>query len=91
MSEDAGFAIAAGRDVVTNPTQLRNLYLAGQFKGEQLIEMIEQMQFGLMILRALFYPPPVLQAIDRSYEHRESVHMNGFDYLILYPKGDPET
>ncbi len=89
MSEDAGFAIAAGRDVVTNPTQLRNLHRAGRFEGTQLIEMIEQKQFGLMILRALFYPPPVLEAIGRFYDQRETIHMNGFDYLILYPKGDP--
>ena len=86
LSEEAGFTMAAGRDVVTNPTQLRNLHLAGQFKGEQLIEMIEQQEFGLVILRALFYPPPVLEALDQFYEHQESVRMNDFDYLILRPK-----
>ena len=86
LSEEAGFTMAAGRDVVTNPTQLRNLDLAGHFKGEQLIAMIERQEFGLVILRALFYPPAVLEAIDRFYIQRESIHMNGFDYLILYPR-----
>ena len=86
LSEEAGFTMAAGRDVVTNPTQLRNLHLAGQFKGDQLIMMIEEQQFGLVILRALFYPPPVLEALDRFYMHDESVRMNDFDYLILRPK-----
>ena len=86
LSEEAGFTMAAGHEVVTNPTQLRNLHLAGHFEGDQLIGMIEGQQFGLVILRALFYPPPVLEALDRHYEHQESVRMNDFDYLILRPK-----
>ena len=87
LSEEAGFTIAAGRDVVTNPTQLRNLHLAGLFEGRQLIEMIERGEFGIVILRAQFYPPPVLEAIAGRYEQTETIHMNGFDYLILHPKG----
>lgn len=86
LSEEAGFTIAAGRDVVTNPTQLRNLDLAGHFEGKQLIAMIDRQEFGLVILRALFYPPATLEAIDRAYLHRDTIHMNGFDYLILYPR-----
>ena len=53
LSEEAGFTMAAGRDVVTNPTQLRNLDLAGRFVGDQLVAMIERQEFGLVILRAL--------------------------------------
>lgn len=86
LSEEAGFTLAAERDVVTNPTQLRNLDRAGLFQGDQLLTMIEQGEFGLIILRAQFYPPSVLEAMGRRYEHRETIHMNGFDYLILYPK-----
>ncbi|MCY3833561.1 MAG: hypothetical protein OXG85_11130 [Chloroflexi bacterium] len=86
LSEEAGFTLAAGRDVVTNPTQLRNLERAGLFKGEQLLAMIERQEFGLIVLRALFYPPSVLGAIGRRYEHTQTIHMNGFDYIILYPK-----
>ena len=87
LSEEAGFTIAAGRDVVSNPTQLRNLHLAGRFDGEQLIDMIERREFGIIILRAQFYPPPTLAAIGRHYEHAHTIHMNGFDYRILYPIG----
>ena len=78
--------MAAGRDVVTNPTQLRNLDLAGRYSGEPLVTMIDRQEFALVILRALFYPPAVLEAIDRAYLHRDTIHMNGFDYLILYPR-----
>ena len=90
LSEDAGFAFGSGRDIVSNPTQLRNLYLAGLFKGDQLIEMIEARQFGLVILRAQFYPPPVLEAIARAYEHWQTMRMNRFDYLILRPKSSSD-
>ncbi len=86
LSEEAGFAMAAERDVVTNPAQLRNLYLAGLFDGSQLVGMIERGEFGIIILRAQFYPPPVLTAIGRHYEQTETIHMNGFDYIILHPK-----
>ncbi len=90
LSEEAGFTLAAGRAVITNPTQLRNLHLAGEFEGAQLIEMIARQEFGLVILRAQFYPPPVLAAISQAYAHRETIHMNGFDYAILYPKASSE-
>ncbi len=86
LSEEAGFALAAQRDVVTNPAQLRNLHLAGRFDGGQLVSMIERGEFGIVVLRAQFYPPPVLAAIARSYEQTQSIHMNGFDYMILHPR-----
>ena len=88
LSEEAGFVIAAGREVITNPTQLRNLHLAGAFDGARLINMIDGREFGLIILRAQFYPPPALEAIGRAYEHWQSIRMNDFDYLILRPKTD---
>jgi len=91
MSEEAGFMFVAGRDVVTNPTQLRNLYLAGLFDGSQLVEMIENKEFGLIILRAQFYPTPVLEAIGQHYEITDVIQMNGFDYHIRQPIQSSET
>jgi len=85
MSEEAGFTFVADRDVVTNPTQLRNLYLAGLYDGSQLIDMIENQEFGLIILRAQFYPTPVLEAIGQHYEIAEVITMNGFNYQIRQP------
>lgn len=86
LSEDAGFSIVAGRDVVTNPTQLRNLYLAGHFAGDELARMIEYQEFGLIILRAQFFPPHILEAMGQAYVHSETIFMNGFDYLLLSPR-----
>jgi hypothetical protein len=85
MSEEAGFTFVANRDVITNPTQLRNLYLAGLYDGSQLISMIENEAFGLIILRAQFYPTPVLEAIGQHYEITDVIQMNGFDYHIRRP------
>ena len=85
LSEEAGFVLQAGREVITNPTQLLNLDKKGLYDGSALIEMIERQAFGLVILRAQFYPERVLQAIGRAYRHTDTVRMNGFNYLILRP------
>ena len=88
LSEEAGFNLLAGKDVVTNPTQLLNLADNGLFSGEALIGMIRNQEFGLMVLRAQFYPPDVQRAYGAAYEQVETIPMNGFDYLILRPKTD---
>jgi hypothetical protein len=85
LSEEAGFNLLAGKDVVTNPTQLLNLANNGTFDGSALIEMIEQQAFGLVILRASFYPEAVMEAIHSTYEAAETIAMNGFEYVIMRP------
>lgn len=85
ISEDAAFSIVAGQEVITNPTQLRNLYLAGAWEGAELLRMIENRQFALIILRASFFPTPVLQAIQENYSPTEVITMNGFDYVFWSP------
>lgn len=86
ISEDAGFTLMAGRSVITNPTQLLNLEKKGLYKGTELVKMIDEKAFGLIILRAQFYPDVVLQAISRAYTQTDTIVMNGFSYLILAPK-----
>ena len=85
MSEEAGFSLVAGREVISNPTQLLNVWKAGLWDDSALVDMIENREFGLIILRAQFYPTPVLEAIGQYYTRREVIHMNGFDYLLLSP------
>lgn len=86
LSEEAAFNLLAGKEVITNPTQLLNLWLNDMFDSTELVGMIEDQEFGLVIMRAQFYPTDVLQAIARSYEHEETIPMNGFDYLLFVPK-----
>lgn len=83
LSEEAGFSLHAGADVVTNPTQLLNLYNNQMLDYEQLIGMIENEQFSAVIFRAQFYPTPVLQAIGQHYEAVETIEMNNFVYCVL--------
>jgi hypothetical protein len=86
LSEEAGFSLRADLEVITNPTQLLNLYNVGQFQGQELLRMIEERAFGLVILRAQFYPTPVLVALTTHYEQVETIAMNGFDYRLLEPR-----
>ena len=86
LSEDASFALLAGKDVVTNPTQLLNLANNGLYRGEALLQMLQDRAFGLIILRAGFFPGSILQAIGENYEPDQVISMNGFDYRLYRPK-----
>ncbi|HLA45175.1 MAG TPA: hypothetical protein VJZ27_17140 [Aggregatilineales bacterium] len=86
MSEEAGFSLQAGREVISNPTQLKNLYDNGDFDAASLVEMIENQGFGMVIFRARFYPEPVLAAVDNAYFPKEVIPMNGFNYELWYPE-----
>ena len=88
FSEEAGFNFYAGRDVITNPTQLLNLYNNGQVDLSEMLAMLERQEFDTVIFRAQFYPPPVLEVIGKNYETSQLVEMNGFVYCILTPRDD---
>jgi hypothetical protein len=86
-SEEALFTVWADQEqVVTNPTQLYNLWNLSKLDVTQMVEAIYARQFGLVIFRAQFYPPPVLEAIGQNYDVVEHVPMNGFVYALLRPK-----
>jgi hypothetical protein len=86
FSEDAGFNFQAGRDIVTNPTQLLNLYNNNQVDLTEMLAMLNNQAFDTIILRAQFYPPPVLDAIGQNYQTTDLVQMNGFVYCIMRPR-----
>jgi len=50
--------------------------------------MIRDEAFGLIILRAQFYPPSVLATIGQHYGLVEHIPMNGFNYIIMKPLGE---
>jgi hypothetical protein len=86
FSEDAGFNLYLGRDVVTNPTQLLNLYNNNAVDLTEMVTMLNQQAFDTVVLRAQFYPPPVLDAIGQQYETTDLVEMNGFVYCVMRPR-----
>ncbi len=85
LSEEAGFSLQAGEEVITNPTQLLNLNKNGLYDGGELVAMIEAQAFEFLLLRAQFYPPHVLEAMGRAYTHAEEIRLNGFNYIIMRP------
>ncbi|MCA9991390.1 MAG: hypothetical protein KDE29_10340, partial [Anaerolineales bacterium] len=86
FSEEAGFNLYTGRDVVTNPTQLLNLYNNNQVDLTEMLAMLNTQAFDTIVLRAQFYPPPILDAIGQNYQTTDLVQMNGFVYCIMRPK-----
>jgi hypothetical protein len=86
FAEDAGFNLYLGRDVVTNPTQLLNLYQNNAVDLTEMLAMLDAQSFDTVVLRAQFYPPPVLDMIGQRYETTDLVQMNGFVYCIMRPR-----
>lgn len=86
FSEEAMFSLLAGQPVATNPTQLLNLYNNGLLDTTEIIERINRQEFGLVVFRAQFYPPPILEAIGQNYRPIEHICMNGFHYHLLRPR-----
>jgi len=86
FSEDAGFNFFLGRDVVTNPTQLLNLYNNNAVDLTEMLAMLDEQAFDTIVLRAQFYPGPVLDVIGQRYETTDLVQMNGFVYCIMRPR-----
>jgi hypothetical protein len=86
FSEEAGFNLYTGRDVVTNPTQLLNLYQANAVDLTEMLAMLDHQAFDTVIFRAQFYPPPVLDVIGQRYETRHLIQMNGFVYCVMRPR-----
>jgi len=85
FSEEAMFSLLVGEPVVTNPTQLLNLYNNDLLDTTEIVERINRQEFGVVIFRAQFYPQPVLNAIGQNYQPVEALCMNGFYYHILWP------
>jgi 4-amino-4-deoxy-L-arabinose transferase-like glycosyltransferase len=90
MSEEAAFSLHADQDVITNPTQLKNLYENDMYDPANLIAAIQAHDFGVIVFRAQFYPPPVLEAVYEAYYPSETIVMNGFNYEIWRP-GPPQN
>ena len=85
FSEEAMFSLLADEPVVTNPTQLLNLYKNDLLDTKDIVDRINRQEFGVVIFRAQFYPQPVLDAIGQNYQPVEHLCMNGFYYHILWP------
>ncbi len=86
FSEEAGFNLQVNRAVITNPTQLLNLYNNNQVDLSEMLEMLDKQLFDTIVFRAQFYPPPVLEIIGKHYRTTDLIEMNGFVYCVLKPR-----
>lgn len=86
LSEEAGFPLAVGQPVIGNPFPLLMLYRSGHYDPSEFVRQIDAQAFGLVVLRAQFYPDPILQAIGRAYQPMSEIRMNGFTYRLLGPR-----
>jgi len=86
ITEEAAFSLLAGKEQVGNPTQLLNLAKNNLLDDDPLIAMIDQHAFDVIVLKAQFYPLPVLQAIGQNYQTVDSIVMNNFSYTVLKPR-----
>ena len=84
-SEEAMLTLWAGKDVVTNPTQLLNLSKNNMLDTREMIRMIRAKAFGAVVFRAQFYPKDVKAALVEHYYWAKMVRMNGFEYWVLLP------
>lgn len=97
LSEDAGFTIQAGQQVIANAVQLRNLWEYEDKDGNRLYDptdlmlLIENQEFSIIIRRGDFFPEPVLVAIGTYYELDEVIEMNGFAYQLWIPIANAST
>ncbi len=89
MTEEAAFSLLAGKEQVGNPTQLLNLAKNSMLDSSAMVDRINRRAFDIIVLKAEFYPRPVLLAIGQNYEPVETIVMNGFDYRILKPRPNP--
>ena len=86
LSEEAAFEFRASKPVISNPTQLLNVYNNGLSDPAALVKMIADQAFGVVVFRARFYPQPVLDAVDSHYRLDVTIPMNGYEYQILVPR-----
>ncbi|HEY2592889.1 MAG TPA: glycosyltransferase family 39 protein [Chloroflexota bacterium] len=85
LSEDPSFAVVAGKVLVGNATQLRNLYEAGLWDPAPMVSDLQAHKYAIVILDAELYPEPVLAAIGRYYFLDRSVRVNDATYQVFLP------
>ena len=83
LSEETAFNLWLGRDIITNPTQMLNIYKNDALDLSNILSMVENQEFGSILFRAQLYPPPLLHAVGQNYHVTHKVQMNGFIYCLL--------
>ncbi|MGE3909349.1 MAG: hypothetical protein AB7K36_08360 [Chloroflexota bacterium] len=85
LLEDPSYGLVAGKEVVGNATHLRNLYQAGAWSPDSLVDDVRERRFSWVVLDAQLYPEPVLAAIGKYYYLYETYEINGTTQQLFAP------
>jgi hypothetical protein len=85
LSEDPSFAVVAGKPLVGNATQLRNLYEVGLWDPTPMVNDLRGHKYAIVILDAELYPEPVLNAIGQNYFLDHTIRVHGATYHVFLP------
>jgi 4-amino-4-deoxy-L-arabinose transferase-like glycosyltransferase len=85
LLEDPSYGLAIGKEVVGNATHLRNLYQAGAWSPDPLVDDLRERRYAWVVLDAELYPEPVLAAIGRYYYLYEEYEINGTKQQVFAP------
>ena len=82
LTEEASFAMVNGYEVVTNPSNILVFNQAGLWQGEELSKMLQERRFSLILLHGHFLPRFIQDQIAVGYRKKETVRLNGGDYVV---------
>ncbi|HZO26386.1 MAG TPA: hypothetical protein VFH48_10405, partial [Chloroflexota bacterium] len=85
LLEDPSYGLVAGKEVIGNATHLRNLYQAGAWSPDALVDDLRERRFSWVVLNAELYPEPILEAIGRYYYLYEEYEINGTRQRVFAP------
>ena len=85
LLEDPSYGLALEKEIVGNATHLRNLYQAGAWSPDALVNDVRERRYSWMLLNAELYPEPVLEAIGRYYYLYEEYEINGTRQRLFAP------
>lgn len=88
LAEPAGFAVRAGREVLTEPYALYGLLQNGRWDPGPLTRDIAGKCFSLVLLRQGAFPEPVMAAIAENYRVAEVLPTSStlLEYTVLVPR-----
>lgn len=85
LLEDPSYGLVAGKEVIGNATHLRNVYQAGVWLPDALVNDLRERRYSWVVLNAELYPEPVLAAIGRYYYLYETYEINGTTQQLFAP------
>ncbi|MFN8419766.1 MAG: hypothetical protein U0528_11080 [Anaerolineae bacterium] len=81
--------------MLTNPPHILGLWQGGHYDPTELVTRLQNKEFGAVIVCmdqkptdkiTSLWPEPITVAVANYYQIADAIPMNGFYYVVLYPK-----